>query len=90
MSCYCAAYHNERIRTTDCRLPLPTCKEGNVRTCLHPQIRPEFYWHGTKFRPRHRHSDLADFSFCVEELDEILSRLWAGAAMYAGADFFVP
>jgi hypothetical protein len=33
---------------------------------------------------------LADFSFGVEELREILSRLVAGAAMYAGADFFVP
>jgi hypothetical protein len=33
---------------------------------------------------------LADFSFCVEESSEILSRLGAGAAMDAGADFFVP
>jgi hypothetical protein len=33
---------------------------------------------------------LADFSFCFEEPGEILSRLGAGTAMDAGADFFVP
>jgi hypothetical protein len=35
-------------------------------------------------------SCLAGFSFCLEEACEIASCLRAGAAMDAGADFFVP